>query len=100
MLLRYESYFRDQLIAASLKEDLLVGLAVLFPQFPRSIDRGLIEGIAIPVWSIGPCWHFRDQLIAASLKAPGNADDLVIGFAFPRSIDRGLIEGKQRLGIE
>ena len=61
------SAFRDQLIAASLKAHPTVLLREDFV-FPRSIDRGLIEGVSPPLmrWTI---------------------------FPFPRSIDRGLIEG-------
>ena len=64
---RRRDYFRDQLIAASLKlANGDPGEAEYF-EFPRSIDRGLIEAAT----TSDPYCHwtnFRDQLIAASLK--------------------------------
>ncbi len=68
-------------------------------KFPRSIDRGLIEGQVVSEASHIPATEFRDQSIAASLKvgsAPG-----VVGSPspIPRSIDRGLIEGCRHRSI-
>src|SRR5689334_8508312 len=59
--------FRDQLIAASLKHEWLIDALRRALQFPRSIDRGLIE---------------------ATIRSA----DCACGGTFPRSIDRGLIE--------
>ncbi len=61
------TYFRDQLIAAPLK--------LLMPRpdeahrrrFPRSADRGPIEAVLASTFAISTT-YFRDQLIAAPLK--------------------------------
>src|SRR5437016_3739669 len=60
------TYFRDQMIAASLKPHTLPSI-IRIPSFPRSDDRGLIE--ARRPWQ-----------------------DQKWGCSFPRSDDRGLIE--------
>ena len=60
-------YFRDQLIAASLKRDRSAMTARDSSRFPRSTDRGLIEAVD-PELGADRHRHFRDQLIAASLK--------------------------------
>ena len=49
------AYFRDQLIAASLKRGCALDVAAWPAEFPRSIDRGLIEAvISLPASSK---WH-------------------------------------------
>ena len=60
--------FRDQLIAASLKPVVGLGFQPARREFPRSIDRGLIEATQLAFLAFAGCAHFRDQLIAASLK--------------------------------
>ncbi len=64
----FDRHFRDQLIAASLKLPPERPRLGRLAEFPRSIDRGLIEAPALPAGTEVPSPDFRDQLIAASLK--------------------------------
>ena len=59
--------FRDQLIAASLKQS-CVQVSISSVEFPRSADRGLIEAASACRANVQSRDDFRDQLIAASLK--------------------------------
>ena len=69
-------YFRDQLIAASLKRRDRAEHTRADIAFPRSIDRGLIEAMRASVVLKSHLRHFRDQLIAASLKQASTAPSL------------------------
>ncbi len=55
------------MIAASLKVFTSVSVPLSVPVFPRSYDRGLIEGgCSLSPLNLPTC--FRDHMIAASLK--------------------------------
>src|SRR5260370_22695557 len=59
--------FRDQLIAAQLKASRSIGRFASGAAFPRSADRGPIEGQQVQVLYRAST-YFPDQLIAAQLK--------------------------------
>ena len=64
-----EADFRDQLIAAPLKQGQQASGGTNIYTFPRSADRGPIE--AMPARTKKrELLYFRDQLIAAPLKQP------------------------------
>ena len=86
--------FRDQLIAASLKRSYRCLQLVFDLSFPRSADRGLIEAVASQL-GISPSTPFprsadRGLIEAWSSCGPRCAS----ATAFPRSADRGLIEAQ------
>jgi hypothetical protein len=67
-IVRTTANFRDQLIAASLKQPAEREHGLREGPFPRSADRGLIEAPPVNKQPEPRRFDFRDQLIAASLK--------------------------------
>ena len=85
-------HFRDQLIAASLKRQRRDALRRQIVQFPRSIDRGLIEALYARVISATDSTPFPRSIDRGLIEAARAKSRPVPPHAFPRSIDRGLIE--------
>ena len=93
---RLTASFRDLLIAASLKRQVaVVARGASGGDFPRSVDRGLIEADEIPALKKCHTCPFRDLLIAASLKHVPGVVKVRRNPIFPRSVDRGLIEASE-----
>ncbi len=83
--------FRDQLIAAPLKQAYIGVLNHRLTTFPRSIDRGSIEAAVKSVVPAGePC--FPRSIDRGSIEAGRDPSLTTNTHSFPRSIDRGSIE--------
>ena len=84
--------FRDQLIAASLKQASAVAVRLAGATFRDQLIAASLKPADARDTRSRMYAPFRDQLIAASLKPHEAAGLAATDTAFPRSIDRGLIE--------
>src|SRR5579883_2069315 len=85
-------YFRAHLSAAPLKASPAKMLRFPPSLFPRSPERGPIEGFSVH-HADRAGRHFRAHLSAAPLKDRQRCDGAIRGTGFPRSPERGPIEG-------